>query len=261
MYTDTHTHLYLDAFSADRDAMIGRALEAGISRMLLPNIDASTVEEMNRLAERYPGICLPMIGLHPTAVKAGYQEELDTVRKELDRNDGFIAIGEIGIDLYWDRTFIREQEKVFSEQLKWARERSLPVVIHARESFREIFHVLDMEGTDGLTGVFHSFSGTREDLEKAISYGFMIGINGIVTFKNSGLSELVPFIPTDRLLLETDAPFLAPVPHRGKRNESSYLIHIAERLAEIYNLTPREIATITSRNATVLFKLNSVHES
>ncbi len=261
MFTDTHTHLYLDAFAPDRDAMIGRALEAGISRMLLPNIDASSIAEVIRLADHYPGVCLPMMGLHPTAVKSGYREELDRVRKELDRNQGWIAIGEIGIDLYWDRTYIREQEKVFGEQLKWARERGLPVVIHARESFREIFQVLDKEWTGELTGVFHSFTGTREELEKALSYGFMIGINGIVTFKNSGLSELVPFIPTDRLLLETDAPFLAPVPHRGKRNESSYLIHIAGRLAEIYNLTLREIATITSRNATALFKLDPVHES
>jgi TatD DNase family protein len=260
MYIDTHTHLYLDAFTADRDAMIGRAVDAGISRMLLPNIDARTSEDLFRLADRYKGVCLPMMGLHPTSVEAGYKKALKTVKEELDR-EGVVAIGEIGIDLYWDRTYFREQEIVFREQLEWARERSLPVVIHARDSFQEIFRIMDRAGTTGLSGVFHSFTGTREDLDKALSYGFMIGINGIVTFKNSDLSGLIPAIPLDKLLLETDAPFLAPVPHRGKRNESSYLVHIAERLAEIYNLTVREIAAITSRNATALFKLDPVHES
>ncbi|MGW8316496.1 MAG: TatD family hydrolase [Bacteroidales bacterium] len=260
MYIDTHTHLYLDAFASDRDAMVHRAMDAGVSRMLLPNIDATTISEMFRLADRFQGICLPMMGLHPTSVNADYKMALTAVKEELDR-DGVVAIGEIGIDLYWDRTYLREQENAFIEQLNWAREKDLPVVIHARESFREIFRVMDREGAEGLSGVFHSFTGTREELDKALSYGFMIGINGIVTFKNSGLSELVPFIPLERLLLETDAPFLAPVPHRGKRNESSYLLYIAERLAEIYNLTHREIATVTTRNATALFKLDPVHES
>ena len=259
MYTDTHTHLYLDAFSGDRDAMVGRALEAGVTRMLLPHIDRSTTGAMFSLAERYPGICLPMMGLHPTSVKENYREELAEIRKQLDR-PGVVAVGEIGIDLYWDRTFVREQEEAFRRQLAWARERELPVVIHARDSFEEIFSVMDQEGTEGMKGVFHSFSGSEAVLKKALSYGFMIGINGIVTFKNSGLSELVPQIPPDRLLLETDAPFLAPVPHRGKRNESSYLVLIAERLAEIYNLTVGEIAEITTRNATSLFKLEPVHE-
>jgi TatD DNase family protein len=259
MYTDTHTHLYLDAFSGDRDAMVGRALEAGVTRMLLPHIDRSTTGAMFSLAERYPGQCLPMMGLHPTSVKANYREELAEVRKHLD-HPGVVAVGEIGIDLYWDRTFVREQEEVFRQQLAWARERELPVVIHARDSFGEIFSVMDREGTEGLKGVFHSISGSEAVLNKALSYGFMIGINGIVTFKNSGLSELVPQIPPDRLLLETDAPFLAPVPYRGKRNESSYLVLIAERLAEIYNLTVGEIAEITTRNATSLFKLDTVHE-
>jgi TatD DNase family protein len=260
MYTDTHTHLYLDAFSTDRDAVIDRAVTAGVSRMLLPNIDASTISGMLHLSDRYPGVCLPMMGLHPTSVKADYRNELNIIKGHLDR-PGLVAVGEIGIDLYWDRTYVREQENAFIEQLSWAKERNLPVVIHARDSFQEIFHLLDRVGTTGLSGVFHSFTGTRQELEKALSYGFMIGINGIVTFKNSGLADLVSTIPLEKLLLETDAPFLSPVPHRGKRNECSYLVHIAERLAEIYNLPPREIATVTSRNAATLFKIDSVHES
>ena len=260
MFTDTHTHLYLDAFSTDRDAVIGRAVNAGVSRMLLPNIDTSTISGMFHLSETYPGICLPMMGLHPTSVKANFRNELNIVKGHLDR-PGIVAVGEIGIDLYWDRTYIREQEDAFIEQLSWGKEKNLPVVIHARDSFQEIFHLLDREGTSGLTGVFHSFTGTRQELEKALSYGFMIGINGIVTFKNSGLADLIAKIPLEKLLLETDAPFLAPVPHRGKRNECSYLVHIAERLAEIYNLPSGQIATITSQNAATLFKLDPVDES
>ena len=256
MYTDTHTHLYLDAFSGDLDAMVGRALEAGVTRMLLPHIDRSTTGAMFSLAERYPGICLPMMGLHLTSVKDNYREVLAEIRKQLD-SPGVVAVGEIGIDLYWDRTFVREQEEAFRRQLAWARERELPVVIHARDSFEGIFSVMDQEGTEGMKGVFHSFSGSEAVLKKALSYGFMIGINGIVTFKNSGLAETVSRIPLDRLLLETDAPFLAPHPHRGKRNESSYLPLVAQRVGEIFNLTGEAIGQITARNAQALFQQSS----
>jgi TatD DNase family protein len=255
MFTDTHTHLYLDAFSGDRDDMVHRALGAGVSRMLLPNIDHSTIRPLLQMTDHYPGICLPMMGLHPTSVKSDYEPILSSVEQAIDR-PGVVAIGEIGIDLYWDQTFIREQEKVFTRQIRWARERALPIVIHARDSFKEIFRVLDQEGTSGLTGVFHSFSGTGEELDKALSYGFMIGINGIVTFKNSNLASLVPLIPKEKILLETDAPFLAPVPYRGKRNESSYLVNVAQRVAEIYNLSVEETGKITTRNAELLFKLS-----
>lgn len=257
MYTDSHTHLYLDAFTDDRDAMLKRAIDAGITKMLLPNIDSSTTEAMFKLAEEYPGICHPMMGLHPTSVKENYQEELEAIEKQLD-HPGIVAVGEAGIDLYWDKTFIREQEIVFKTQIQWAKELGLPLVIHARDSFPEIFRMLDESGTEGLRGVFHSFTGGPEELKRALSYDFMIGINGIVTFKNSNLGETVRQIPQNRLLLETDSPFLAPVPFRGKRNESTYLIHVAAKVAEIHNLTSEELGVITTRNAFDLFQLSNV---
>ena len=256
MYTDSHTHLYLDAFSDDRDAMVKRALDAGVTKMLLPNIDSSTSEAMFNMAEDYPGICLPMMGLHPTSVKENYQDELAAIEKQLDR-PGIVAIGETGIDLYWDKTYIKEQEIVFRTQIGWAKKLGLPLVIHARDSFPEIFAMLDKSGTDGLRGVFHSFTGGAEELEKALSYNFMIGINGILTFKNSDLRDVVGKIPYNRLLLETDSPFLAPTPFRGRRNESSYLLHIAAKMAEIHNLTIEEIGAITTRNALELFQLSN----
>lgn len=255
MYTDSHTHLYLDAFSEDRDAMVKRALDSGVSRMLLPNIDCSTAEAVFDMASGYPGICFPMMGLHPTSVKENYREELAGIEKLLDR-PGIVAIGESGIDLYWDKTHIKEQEIAFRTQITWAKKMELPLVIHARDSFQEIFRMMDEEGTVGLKGVFHSFTGGLAELEKALSYGFSIGINGIVTFKNSDLWKILGDIPMDQLLLETDAPFLAPVPFRGRRNESSYLLHIAERLAEIYRMDIEEIGAITSRNALELFQIS-----
>lgn len=260
MFIDSHTHLYLDAFEADRGQMLQRALNAGVSRMLLPNIDSQSIEALFSLTEQYPEHCFPMMGLHPTSVKENYQEELALVKASLDRKN-IIAIGETGIDLYWDKTFLREQEEVFSIQIGWALERDLPLVIHARESFQEIFQLLDREGDTALRGVFHSFTGGIDELEQALSYNFMIGINGIVTFKNSRLSEVVRAIPTRQLLLETDAPFLAPVPYRGKRNESSYLVETAAKIAEIYNLTIEELARITSKNAELLFRLKPLDEN
>ena len=260
MFTDSHTHLYLDAFKADRDQMIQRALDAGVRRMLLPNIDSTSMEALFSLTEQFPEHCLPMLGLHPTSVKENYLEELSIVEKTLQR-EGIIAIGETGIDLYWDTSYLKEQEEAFSTQIGWAMERDLPLVIHARDSFPEIFRVLDRSGGPELRGVFHSFTGGMEELEQALSYDFMIGINGIVTFKNSGLGDIVKEIPTDRLLLETDAPFLAPVPYRGKRNESSYLVETASKVAEIHNLSMEEIARITSANAEQMFRLKPRNES
>jgi TatD DNase family protein len=256
MYTDSHTHLYLDAFLDDRDAMVKRALDAGVKMMLLPNIDSSTSEAMFNMAQEYPGVCLPMMGLHPTSVKENYQEELVAIEKQLDR-PGIVAIGETGIDLYWDKTFIKEQEIVFLTQIGWAKKLRLPLVIHARNSFPEIFRMLDEAGTEGLRGVFHSFTGDADELKKALSYDFMIGINGILTFKNSDLREVASHIPLNRLLLETDSPFLSPVPFRGRRNESSYLVHIAAKMAEIHNLTAEEIGAISTRNALELFHISN----
>jgi TatD DNase family protein len=260
MFIDSHTHLYLDAFKEDRDQMIQRALKAGVNIMLLPNIDSSTVGPIFSLAEKYPGHCFPMMGLHPTSVKENYLEELQIIETHLDRKD-IIAIGETGIDLYWDQSYLKQQEEVFLTQIRWAMELDLPLVIHARDSFTEIFRALDKAGGSGLRGVFHSFTGTPEDLERALSFDFMIGINGIVTFKNSNLAKVVQSIPFQQLLLETDAPFLAPVPFRGRRNESSYLPKIAAKVSEILNLNIEELATITSKNAEQLFRLNSQYGS
>jgi len=260
MFIDSHTHLYLDAFKEDQDQMIQRAMDAGVNRMLLPNIDSRSVDSLFALAESYPGHCFPMMGLHPTSVKGNYVEELKFIESQLSK-EGIIAIGETGIDLYWDQSYLKQQEEVFITQIRWAMELDLPLVIHARDSFPEIFKALDKAGGHGLKGVFHSFTGTHEDLERALSFGFMIGINGIVTFKNSGLAGVVPAIPMQQLLLETDAPFLAPVPYRGRRNESSYLPEIAAKVAEIHNLSIEELATITSKNTEKLFRLISLHGS
>jgi TatD DNase family protein len=254
MYTDSHTHLYLEAFKDDREQMIHRAIEAGVTRMFLPNIDPGTIEAMFGLADQFPAHCFPMMALHPTSVKEDYRIHLATIEQHLN-DERIIAIGESGIDLYWDTTYIKEQEEVFRIQINWAKERNLPLVIHARDSFQEIFRILDAEGGTGLKGVFHSFTGSREDLQKALSYNFMIGINGIVTFKNSNLGGVVQEIPLERLLLETDSPFLSPVPYRGRRNESSYLMEIAKKVAEIYNLTKEEIGQATTQNALRLFQL------
>ena len=260
MFTDSHTHLYLDAFKADREQMIQRALDAGVERMLLPNIDRTSMEALFSLVNQYPENCFPMMGLHPTSVKENYLEELSAVEKALEREE-IIAIGETGIDLYWDKSHLREQEEAFSTQIGWAMELDLPLVIHARDSFQEIFKVLDRCGGPDLRGVFHSFTGGMEELEQALSYKFMIGINGIVTFKNSRLGDIVKEIPANRLLLETDAPFLAPVPYRGRRNESSYLVETASKVAEIHNLSMEEIATITSINAEQMFRLKTRNET
>jgi len=260
MLTDSHTHLYLEAFEKDRDQMIQRAIDSGVSRMLLPNIDSSTIAPLLNLSSGFPKHCFPMMGLHPTSVKENYLDELRLIKAALE-NKEIIAIGETGIDLYWDKTFLKEQEEAFATQIGWALELDLPLVIHARDSFQEIFHVLDREGSPDLRGVFHSFTGGTEDLERALAFNFMIGINGIVTFKNSDLSEVVRSIPTNRLLLETDSPFLAPHPYRGRRNESSYLVETAKKVAEIYNLTREELARITSSNAEQLFRLKPHNES
>ncbi|MEZ5070163.1 MAG: TatD family hydrolase [Bacteroidales bacterium] len=254
MYIDTHTHLYLDAFAEDRDRMIERARSAGVEALLLPNIDSQSVAGLLELTRSHPGLCHPMAGLHPTSVKENVQEELERARALLD-TPGLVGIGETGMDLYWDKTFVEEQARAFAVQIGWAKETGLPLVIHARESFPEIFRVLDACGTDGLKGVFHSFTGGRAELEMVLDRGFHIGINGIVTFRNSDLAGVAAHIPLDRLLLETDAPYLAPVPHRGKRNEPAYLPLIAGKMAEIHNLKAEEIGTITSRNARTLFSL------
>lgn len=251
---DTHSHIYSKEFDEDISETIQRAKDANVGQIFLPNIDSESVEPMFKLVKDYPGFCLPMMGLHPTSVKENYKEELAICEKWLNK-ESFIAIGEIGIDLYWDKTFLNEQQFVFEQQLKWAVERELPVVIHARESFSEIFEVLESFKNQRLNGVFHSFTGSLEQANKAIGMGFLLGLNGILTFKNSGLDKVIKSIETKHLILETDSPYLAPTPKRGKRNESAYVALIANKLAEIHNLSIEEVTEVTSLNAKNLFKV------
>lgn len=251
---DTHTHLYLPEFDRDRDEMVNRAVSSGIVMMLMPNIDIQSVGPMLSASTRYPGICYPMTGLHPTSVKEDYLHQLDTL-ENLNKKHKFIAIGEIGIDLYWDKTFLKEQLIAFRRQITFALENKLPVVVHSRESFPEVFSVLDEFKGNGLKGVLHAFTGKISDAERAINMGFKLGIGGIVTFKNSGLDKVIKEIGPENLILETDSPYLAPAPHRGKRNESSYISIINKTLAEIFGMSEEDIASVTFANSTALFKL------
>lgn len=253
-YIDTHSHLYLEEFNNDREEIISRALGAGVVKILLPNIDKTSVSAMLELTHNFPGICYPMIGIHPTYVKEDYLEQLESVKEWLTR-DKFIAIGEIGIDLYWDKEFIRQQTEIFKAQIELALTYNLPVVIHARKSFPEIFSLLEEYRGSGLRGVFHAFTGDTGQAEFIIDLGLYVGIGGIVTFKNSGLDKVVADIGIHNILLETDSPYLAPSPFRGKRNESSYIPLIAEKIAETTCLSLKEIAEVTSKNAHNLFKL------
>lgn len=249
---DTHTHLYLNAFDPDRKEVVERAIEQGIKSMLLPNIDGSSIEELIKLCELFPENCYPMMGLHPTSVKENFDEELDLVEHWL-KNEKFIAIGETGIDLYWDKTFIKEQEIAFSRQLELAIENKLPIVIHMRDSFEETYGIVKKFAGPDLSGVFHCFTGNEEQARMIIDLNFKLGIGGVVTFKNSGLADVIKNIDLKHIILETDAPFLAPVPFRGKRNESSYIKLVAQKLAAIKQTTIDEIAEITTANAQELF--------
>jgi TatD DNase family protein len=251
---DTHTHLYLDNFTDDRDEVVKRAINQGVSKMLLPAIDRSTFEDMINLSDKYPENCLPMIGLHPTSVKDGFEAELKFVEDELQKGK-YIAIGETGIDLYWDSTFSEQQKFAFTKQLRWAKKYKLPIVIHTRDSFNEVYNIVNKEKTDDLNGVFHCFTGTLSEAYKIMDIGFYMGIGGIITFKNSGLAEVCETIPSSSLVLETDSPFLTPVPYRGKRNESSYLNYIASKLADSKRTSASEIIDITTQNANNLFNL------
>jgi TatD DNase family protein len=251
---DTHTHLYLPEFDTDRDEVVNRALTGGINKMLMPNIDLSSAGKMLSVEKRYPGICFPMIGLHPTSVKEDYVYQLDNL-EDLFQKEKFVAIGEIGIDLYWDKTFVNEQIIALRRQISFALDKSLPVVVHCRESFPEVFSVLDEFRNKGLKGVLHAFTGTIEHAKKAISLGFKLGIGGIVTFKNSGLDRVVKETGPEHIILETDSPYLAPVPYRGKRNESSYLCIVNKKLAEVFGMSEEEVGSITFANSTGLFNL------
>ncbi len=251
---DTHTHLYLPEFDSDRDYVVRNASAAGVTRLLMPNIDTGSIGKMISLEKKYPDLCYSMIGLHPTSVRADYKDQLERIGHYLNENR-FIAIGEIGIDLYWDKTFAKEQTEAFKMQVGLALSKNLPVVIHSREAFDEIFKSLEEFRGSGIKGVFHAFSGSVDQAGEAIKMGFKIGVGGIVTFKNSGLDLTVKEIGAENIVLETDSPYLAPVPHRGRRNESSYIRLINGKVAEILNMSFEEAAEITTANAFELFNL------
>jgi TatD DNase family protein len=252
---DTHTHIFCKEFDSDIDEVIANALAKNVKKFCLPNIDGKSIARLHSLCDRYPNICFPMMGLHPTHINSNYQKELELTRNELEKRQ-YIAIGEIGIDLYWDKTFIKEQIDAFEEQLCWSIERNLPVAIHTREAFPQVFESLHKIGIDKLRGVFHSFGGSIEELEEALKCkNFLLGINGVVTYKKATFTEYLLQTPIERILLETDAPYLTPVPFRGKRNEPAYLIYIAQKLADIYNLSVEEITEQTTRNAEKLFEV------
>jgi len=251
---DTHSHIYSEEFDADRNEAIRRAKAAGVRHIILPNVDSESLPRMLALEADYPGYCHAAIGLHPTSVKENYEDELRWVKLELDRRE-YIAIGEIGIDLYWDKTFLDAQIKVFQQQVKWALEFNLPIIIHVRDSFRETMNALASFKNCGLSGVFHSFTGSLEEAQEIIDFGgFKMGINGIVTFKNSGLSTVTAQIGIEHIIMETDSPYLTPVPYRGKRNESAYILYVCEQLSRSLNISKQEVSEKTSENALNLFK-------
>jgi len=250
--TDTHTHLYSEEFDQDRDEMIQRAIENGVSRFFIPAIDSSCTAAMYDLEKNYPEHVFLMMGLHPTYVKENYLEELQHVEEELAKRK-FYAVGEIGIDLYWDKTHLPEQQIAFRKQIQLAKQYKLPIVIHCREAFDEIFEILEEEKSADLFGIFHCFTGTYEQALQAISYNMKLGIGGVITFKNGKIDQFLNQIDLKHIVLETDSPYLAPIPFRGKRNESSYLLNVIDKLAAIYNLSAKDIANITTENSRMIF--------
>ncbi|MBW7871002.1 MAG: TatD family hydrolase [Flavobacteriia bacterium] len=253
MLIDTHTHLYSEEFDDDRTEMIQRAVDAGVERFYIPAIDSTYTQRMMNLEKNYQNIYL-MMGLHPTSVKPEtYEQELKLVKEWLDKRD-FWAVGEIGIDLYWDQSTLKEQQLAFKTQIGWAKEKGLPIVIHCRNSFDEIFEVLESEKDDRLFGIFHCFTGTKEQAERAISFNMKLGIGGVVTFKNGKIDQFLNQIPIENIVLETDSPYLSPVPYRGKRNESAYVSLVAKKLAEVYQLPEQQIIEITGKNALSVFE-------
>lgn len=252
IYTDTHTHLYASEFEADRSTMLHRAFDEGVRRIFLPNIDSSSIDAMLDLEAKHPTQCHAMMGLHPCSVKENYKEELALVEDWWSKRD-FCAVGEIGMDLYWDKTFVKEQEDAFRFQIQLAVAKKRPFVIHCRDAFDEIFKVLESEPLPEIPGIFHCFTGNLEQAERAIKLGFVLGIGGVVTFKNGGLDKVLPYVGLEHLVLETDAPYLAPVPYRGKRNETSYITFIAEKIAELKECSLEEVAYATTQNSKRIF--------
>ena len=254
MLIDTHTHIYVDAFDDDRDEAIKRAMSAGVSQLILPAIDSKTTAIMHEVKRNYSDYVHLMMGLHPTHVGLNADEELTHVKEQLDAHS-FVAVGEIGMDLYWDKTYQSQQQDAFYRQINWALAADLPIVIHCRDAFAPVFEVLEGFKDARLRGVFHCFTGTKADAQRALELNFYLGIGGVVTFKNGKIDQFLSDFPIEKMLLETDSPYLAPTPYRGKRNESTYLPIIADKMAKLFEMSVVEIARITSKNAKQLFDL------
>lgn len=255
-FVDTHTHIFCEEFLGDYAAVVERAVANGVERLLLPAIDYRSMPAIEKLCAEYPSVCYPMTGLHPTEIGDDYKEQLVAIEAALKADNRYVAIGETGLDFYWSEERRTEQFEVFDAHLQWARNTALPLAIHSRSAFAELIDVMEGYRSAGLTGVFHCFSGTADEAEKLLSHeGFYLGIGGVLTFKNSGLAAALASVPLERVVLETDSPYLAPVPHRGKRNESSYIPLIAARLAQIYGCSVDEVARVTTANAERLFPL------
>lgn len=252
IFTDTHVHLYSEDFDKDRKEVIQRALDQGVHRFFIPAIDSSHIAAMYNLESTFPSQVFLMMGLHPTSVKDNYQEELLRVEEEFAKRD-FYAVGEIGIDLYWDKSLLEQQQIAFKQQIQLAKRKKLPIVIHCRDAFDEVFEVLESEKGPELFGIFHCFTGDLAQAKRALTYNMKLGIGGVVTFKNGGIDKFLNEIPIDAIVLETDAPYLSPAPYRGKRNESSYIRIIAEKVASIYGLSVAEVAEITTQNSKDIF--------
>ncbi len=252
MLIDTHSHIYSEDFNDDIEEVLQNAYNNDVKKIVLPNIDSGTIKRLLDLSNSYPHVCYPLMGLHPTSVSGDYKEELAVVEYWLDKHK-FHGIGEIGIDLYWDRTYIEEQKEAFRHQIKLAKSRKLPIVIHVRESFNEVYQIVKEEQDGSLCGIFHCFTGDNTEAQKISDLGFLMGIGGVVTYKNSNLGQVLQNLDVSKLVLETDAPYLAPDPKRGRRNESANLVYVAQKLSEIYQLPFKEIAEITTSNARKLF--------
>ena len=250
--TDTHSHLYDNKFTEDQKEVIERAFEEDVQRIFLPNVDQHTVKGMMDIVKQYPDKCFAMMGLHPCHVKADYKEELAVLKAHLD-TDKFCAVGEIGMDLYWDKTFLEEQKDAFRTQIHWAKEKGLAIAIHCRDAFDEIFEILESERDEKLRGIFHCFTGSLEQAHQAINLNFYLGVGGVVTFKKAGLDKVIEQIDLKHLVIETDSPYLAPSPNRGKRNESSYLVHIAQKIADLHQVSIHAVAEITTENSKKIF--------
>lgn len=252
--TDTHTHLYSEAFDEDREEMINRALEAGVKRFFIPAIDSTYAQSMHELEKAFPENIFLMAGLHPTHVKDNFREELSFVEKELSEKK-FYAVGETGIDLYWDKSTLGIQQEAFRHQIRLAKKYKLPIVIHCRDAFDEVFEVLESEKDEDLFGIFHCFTGNLEQAKQALSYNMKLGIGGVVTFKNGKIDTFLKEIPLKEIVLETDSPYLAPAPYRGKRNESLYIVQVLNKVAEIYGLSAEEVARVTTKNSKEIFNI------